>query len=172
MADNNNKSVNGTNGKGMNLSSTPTVPDFPNVYVGQVIRVDSVNNQVGFNNAYLQNIGFSNNAVDAATVGQVENLLVYINQLAYNLNNLAQSFYGNSDYIKVNPATTNYTIPNNLDQVLTDLTITNINANLKSNYDVNSQYYTNPPSSIPENDQNADIFTPAAAPAPAPAAAP
>jgi hypothetical protein len=171
MPGNENKSINGTNGKGMNVSSTPTVANFPNTYVGNVIRVDSVNNQVGFNNAYLQNVAFSDNSVDVATVGQVKKVLDYINKLSSNLNNLAQSFYGDSNTILVNPATDSYTIPNNGGQTLTDLTMDEVNENLKSDYGVTSQFYINPPASIPVNDQTADIYTPPAV-APAPAAAP
>jgi hypothetical protein len=172
MSGNNNKSVNGTNGQGMNVSSTPTVSNFPNVYVGNVMRVDSVNNHVGFNNAYLQNVAFSDNSVDAATVGQIIKILFFINKLSSNLNNLAQSFYGNSNTILVNPATDSYTIPNNGGQTLTDLTMEEVNENLKSDYGVTSQFFINHPASIPVNDQPADIYTPAAAPAPAPAVAP
>ena len=156
---NNNDSVNGTNGAGMNTSSTPSVSNFPNVYIGQVIRVDSVNNQVGFNNAYLQNIAYSSNNTDAATVGQVQNLLDYINHLSFNLNNLAQSFYGNSNTIAVNPATGVYTIPNQTDQTITDLTISDVNSDLLSNYASTSQFVVNHPVTEPVNDQVDDILS-------------
>jgi hypothetical protein len=127
-----------------NTSFNNTTTNFPNVFIGKIMTVESNNNKIILNNSKITDLQNGTNDNDAVNYSQIKNdipniqsiinhinndihpilneILLYLNNLNSSLGNLALSNYGNSDYISNTPATEPFNIPTEIDITLVPLT--------------------------------------------------